>query len=338
MKFSKFIQAVDTHTMGEATRITVAGLPFARGDSVMAQKKYYQEHCDWIRKVQVLEPRGHSDMFGAFLVKPNHPDADFGIIFTDSGGYLNMCGHGTIGVSTVLVEMGYVKKKEPVVELMLEVPAGIVKSRVNVVDGKVKSVVFTNVPAFVYQENCVINLPEVGTVRFDIVFGGSFFALVRASELNTTIDPDNLAWQVPVGMKMLEIINDKFIIKHPILPISTVDLVEIYDATESPGADGRNVVIFGKGNVDRSPCGTGTCAKMALLHKHGELPINKDFVYESILKTKFTGRLIGTTKVGPFDAVIPQITGSAYITGFNTMLIDEDDPLRHGFLLGLMDA
>ena len=334
MKFSKYIQAIDTHTVGEATRITVAGLPFAKGNSVMEQKQWYHDKCDWIRKVQVLEPRGHADMFGAFLVKPNHPDADFGMIFTDSGGYLNMCGHGTIGVSTMLVEMGYVKKQEPYTDLVLEAPAGIIKSRVKVENDRVVSVSFKNVPAFVFKENCEIDLPGVGKVKFDISFGGSFFAIVHASQLKTTLKPESLAYLVPTCMKMMEIINKEIKVKHPELPITTVDLVEVYDKPDSKDADAKNIVIFGEGNVDRSPCGTGTSAKMALLHKQGKLELNKDFVYESVLNTKFTGRLLEKTKVGEFDAVVPQITGSAYITGFNTFVIDENDPLKGGFLLG----
>lgn len=333
MRFSNVIQTIDTHTVGEATRITVAGLPFLKGDSVMEQKQDMLSNHDWLRKVQIMEPRGHADMFGCLLVKPNHPEADFGMIFTDSGGYLNMCGHGTIGVSTMLVEMGYVKKESPVTRINLEAPAGLIRVQVNIKNDRVDSVTFTNVPAFVYKENCEIDLPGVGRVKFDISFGGSFFAIVHASELKFELKKENICKMVPVAMKMMEIINDEIEVKHPLLPINTVDLIEIYDKPDSPEANAKNVVIFGEGNVDRSPCGTGTSAKLALMHKRGLIGLNEPFIYESILNTRFKGVILEETTVGDFKAVIPQITGSAYITGINQFIIDENDPLKDGFLL-----
>jgi proline racemase len=334
MRFSKFIECIDTHTVGEATRITIAGLPFLKGNTVMEQKQDMAANHDWLRKIQIFEPRGHIDMFGALLVKPNHPEADFGVIFTDSGGYLNMCGHGTIGLSTTLVETGYVKMVEPYTTLNLEAPAGLIRVKVKVTAGRVESVTFTNVPAFVYKKDCEINLPGVGKVKFDISFGGSFFAIVHASQLKFELKAKNLGKMVPAALQMRDIINKEIKVKHPTLPINEVDLVEIYDKPDSKDADAKNVVIFGDGNVDRSPCGTGTSAKLALLHSEGKIGLNKPFVYESILNTKFTGQIIEETTVGEFKAVVPQITGSAYITGFNKFVIDENDPLKAGFLLG----
>lgn len=333
MKLCKFIDTIDTHTVGEATRIAIAGLPFFKGNSVMEQKQDIAEHHDWIRKIQIEEPRGHADMFGAFLVPPNHPEADFGMVFTDSGGYLNMCGHGTIGVSTALVECGYVKVTEPVTEINLEAPAGLIKVKVLVKDGKAESVSFTNVPAFLYKQDCTVDLPGVGKVTFDIAFGGSFFVIIKASELKTELKRENIPALVPVAMKLRDLVNQQFEIKHPTLPIHEVDLVEIYGPADSPDATLKNVVIFGHGNVDRSPCGTGTCAKLATLYAKGEIGIGEKFVYESILNTKFTGVILEETTVGPFKAVVPQITGSAWITGFNKLVIDETDPLKEGFLL-----
>jgi proline racemase len=333
MKFSRVIECIDAHTVGEATRITVAGAPFFKGSTVMEQKQDMAANHDWLRKVLIFEPRGHLDMFGAILVKPNHPEADFGVIFTDSGGYLNMCGHGSIGVSTALVETGYIKMKEPYTTLNLEAPAGLIRVKVKVSSCQVESVTLTNVPAFVYKKGCEINLPGAGKVKFDISFGGSFFAIVHASELKLEIRPQNLGKLVPLALHMREIINREIKVQHPLLPINKVDLVEIYDKPESKGANAKNVVIFGNGNVDRSPCGTGTSAKLALLHSEGKIGLNEPFVYESILNTKFTGLITEETKVGEFKAVVPQITGSAYITGFNKFVIDEHDPLKDGFLL-----
>jgi proline racemase len=334
MRFGKYMDAIDTHTMGEPTRIIIAGLPPLKGASVMEKKQKMEASYDWMRQAQIFEPRGHMDMFGAFLVEPVHPEADFGVIFTDSGGYLNMCGHGTIGVSTMLVEMGYVPKVEPYTTLTLEAPAGLIRVKVAVAQDRVESVTFTNVPAFVYKRDCMVTLPEIGPVTFDIAFGGSFFALVHAAQLKQQIRQENLSVMVPLALRLRDIINNTIPVQHPTLPITTVDLVEVYDAPTLPNAHTRNVVIFGDGNVDRSPCGTGTCAKLALLHAEGKIGCHKPFVHESILGTTFTGEIVEETMVKDIKAIIPQITGSAYITGFNQLIIDDRDPYKHGFLLG----
>jgi len=333
MHLGKFMQAIDTHTMGEPTRIIVAGLPSLKGASVMEKKQDLENRYDWIRQVQILEPRGHADMFGAFLVEASHPEADFGVIFSDSGGYLNMCGHGIIGVSTMLVEMGYVPKVEPHTMLTLEAPAGNIKIKVAVAQDRVKSVTLTNVPAFVYKRDCTVNLPGVGDVTFDIAFGGSFFALVDAAQLKQQVCRENLPALVPMALKFRDIINNTIPVQHPLLPINSVDLVEIYEGPAAPGANPRNVVIFGQGNVDRSPCGTGTCAKLALMYERGEIGLNQPYVYESIVGTTFTGEILGETTVKDTKAVIPQITGSAFITGLNQILIDDQDPFKYGFKL-----
>ncbi|MCL2520204.1 MAG: proline racemase family protein [Spirochaetaceae bacterium] len=333
MNIGKWLQTIDTHTMGEPTRIVVAGLPPLRGATVMEKKKDLEANYDWIRQVQIFEPRGHKDMFGAFLVEPTQPEADFGVIFSDSGGYLNMCGHGTIGVATMLVEMGYVPKVEPYTNLTLETPAGLVKVKVTVENKRVKSVTFTNVPSFIYKQNCTVNLPGVGDVTFDISFGGSFFAIIHAEQLKQKLHRENLPALVPLALKLRDIINQTIPMKHPTLPITTVDLVEIYDTSANPSANAQNVVVFGDGNVDRSPCGTGTCAKLALLYAEGKIGFNQPFVYESILGTTFTGEILGETLVKDTKAIIPQITGSAYITSINQLVIDENDPFKHGFQL-----
>jgi len=299
----------------------------------MEKKQDMEARHDWIRQVQIFEPRGHRDMFGAFLVEPSHPDADFGVIFSDSGGYLNMCGHGTIGLSTMLLELGYVPKVEPETILTLEAPAGLVKVKVAVQQGRVQSVSFTNVPSFVYKQNCTADLPGVGTVTFDISFGGSFFAIIHAGQLKHAIRKENLPALIPLALQLRDIINKTIPVKHPTLPITTVDLVEIYDEPVNPKANAQNVVIFGDGNVDRSPCGTGTCAKLALLHAEGKFGLNKPFIYESVLGTLFTGEILGETMVKDTKAIIPQITGSAYITGISQLVIDDNDPFKYGFQL-----
>ncbi len=334
MKFSRSIHAVDSHTMGEPTRVVVGGVPQIPGKTMPEKKKYLEDHLDYLRTAIMLEPRGHNDMFGSIVTTACNPEADFGIIFMDGGGYLNMCGHGSIGAATIAVETGIVPMKEPVTEVNMEAPAGLIRAKVEVKNEKVQSVSIVNVPAFLYKADQQIDLPGYGKITFDISFGGSFFAIVPAKQLNIKLLPENADKLKVLGIQIRDIINKEIKIQHPVLEhIKTVDLVEFFDETDNPKANLRNVVVFGQGQVDRSPCGTGTSAKLATLHAKGKLKQGEKFVYESIASTLFTGEIVGTTKVGDYDAVIPQITGSAYITGFCQYVIDEDDPVKHGFRL-----
>ena len=334
MKFSRYIHAIDSHTMGEPTRVVVGGVPNIPGKTLPEKKAYLEENMDYLRRAIMHEPRGHNDMFGSILVQPVSDEADIGIIFMDGGGYLNMCGHGTIGASTIAIESGMVPKVEPYTELTLEAPAGLIRVKAAIENGRVKEVSFRNVPAFLYKEDVKINVPEIGEITLDIAFGGSFFAIVDAKQLGIKITPENATKLKDIGLKIRDIVNKEIKVQHPTLDhIKTVDLVEIYDEPTNPEATLKNVVVFGEGQVDRSPCGTGTSAKMATLFAKGKLKEGELFVYESIIGTMFKGKVVGTTKVGDFDAVIPEITGSAYITGFNTFVIDEDDPMKYGFCL-----
>ena len=330
----KSLHAIDSHTMGEPNRTIVDGLPPIPGKTMVEKKAYLEKNLDYIRTAIMHEPRGHNDMFGSIITTPTVPEADLGIIFMDGGGYLNMCGHGTIGAATIAVETGMVEVTEPITEIVLEAPAGLVKAKVKVEDGKAKEVSIINVPSFLYKKDVQVELPDVGKVTFDISFGGSFFAIVKDSELKVSIEPANTNIIIERAMKLRDIINKEIKIEHPIKKhIKTVDLIEIYGEPKSEDADYQNVVVFGSGQADRSPCGTGTSAKIATLYARGELGINEPFIYESIIGTKFKGRVLEETKVGEFDAIIPEITGSAYITGFNKLVIDDEDPVKYGFLL-----
>ena len=334
MKFIKSIHAVDSHTAGEATRVVVGGVPKIPGKSMPEKKQWLEDNLDYLRTAIMLEPRGHKDMFGSILTQPTVDEADYGIIFMDGGGYLNMCGHGTIGAMTVAVETGMVPVTEPVTKVEQEAPAGLSHGQVFVEDGKAKKVSFTNVPAFLYKKDQEVELPGYGKIRFDISFGGSFFAIVKAEQVGLEIVPENAAKLQDLGIQLRDIINKEIPVQHPELPhIHSVDLVEWWSKTETKGATLKNCVVFGQGQVDRSPCGTGTSAKMATLFAKGELKMGEKFFYESILGTIFEGEIVGKAKVGEYDAVIPQITGSAYITGFNHFVIDETDPVKYGFIL-----
>jgi len=321
--------------MGEPTRIIVGGVPNIPGKTIADKKKYLEMNMDDIRKGIMFEPRGHNDMFGSILTAAVSEEADLGIIFMDGGGYLNMCGHGTIGAVTVALETGMVEMKEPFTEVVLEAPAGIIRATAHVINKRVKEVSFKNVPSFHYKKDVEIEVPELGKkVKLDISFGGSFFAIVSAKELGMNVTVENVQQLTEVALSIREIINRTIEIKHPTLAhIKTVDLVEIYDEPTNPSANYKNVVIFGQGQVDRSPCGTGTSAKLATLFSKGQINVDEKFVYESILGTLFTGKVVKTTKIGEFDAIIPEIAGSAYITGFNNFVFDEEDPVKYGFVL-----
>ena len=327
-------RVVDSHTMGEPTRVIYDGFPEFQGSTMMERKEYLETHFDHYRRALMLEPRGHRDMFGALLTEPVSPEADLGVIFMDSGGYLNMCGHGSIGSATVAVETGMVEVTEPCTKVVLEAPVGLIRARVKVERGRAVEVSILNVPSFLYRENLELELGEYGTVPFDIAFGGSFFALVDSQKVSLALRQENLEQLTDFGMRLREKINRTVPIRHPYLNITTVDLVEIYGPADNPAADRKNVVIFGDAQADRSPCGTGTSAKLATLYAKGELAPGEEFVYESITGSLFRGMITAEIDVAGRQAVIPRITGSAYITGYNEWVLDDRDPLRDGFLLG----
>ncbi len=335
MKFSRYIMAVDSHTMGEPTRIIVGGLPSIPGHTMAEKKAYLETNLDHLRTAIMLEPRGHLNMFGSVLTQAVEENSSFGIIFMDGGGYLNMCGHGSIGAITVAIQTGIVEPVEPETVVFFDSPAGTIEARAVVENKIVKSVTITNVPSFLYKRDLKIEVPELGEITFDIAFGGSFFAIMPAAQIGLNVETKNVNKLIDAGMKIRKAVNEQVKVQHPELDhINTVDLVEFYQQPKDEGEDYKNVVIFGEGQADRSPCGTGTSAKMATLYARGQLALNTEFIYASIVDTRFIGKLLREAgKVGEFNAVVPEITGSAHITSFNQFVIDDRDPLRHGFIL-----
>ncbi len=330
-KYKNSFRTIESHTMGEPTRIILEGFPDMMGSSMMEKKKFLGEHYDHYRKSLMLEPRGHRDMFGALITAPVHEEADLGVIFMDSGGYLNMCGHGSIGTATVAVETGMVAVTEPYTSVVLDAPSGIIRTRVKVENGKAVEVSFLNVPSFLYKQDLQITIDGYGDISYDIAFGGSFFVLVDAEELNIRLTMDHIEELTLLGMTMIRKINEEVCISHPFLDIHTVDLCEFYGKPEHKSAHKRNVVIFGGSQADRSPCGTGTSAKLAALYARGKIGLKEPFIYESITGSLFRGMVMQEMEIGGQKAIIPQITGSAYITGFNNWVLDEADPLVYGF-------
>ncbi len=334
MKTQKTLFAVESHTMGEPLRCIVGGFPNIKGKTMMEKKEYFRDRFDYLRKALMLEPRGHKDMFGSVITAPTMPEADYGVIFMHGHGYHNMCGHGTIATSTIAIETGMVEVIEPETIIHQEAPAGLVTIRAKVKDGRADQISFENVPAFLYKRDVIVNVPNYGEIKLDVAFGGSFFAIVNHEQIGVDICPENSSKLVDIGMAIIEAANQQIKVVHPELPdINTIDLCEIYGPAKSEGADMQNITIF-DGQIDRSPCGTGTCAKIATLHAKGQLGIGEDFAYESVINTKFIGRVLRETKVGDYPAIVPEITGSAYITGYSQFMIDQEDPVKYGFSLG----
>lgn len=334
MKIARVFSAIDTHTGGEPTRTIIGGLPYIPGKTVVEKMTYLKENMDWVRTALMFEPRGHSVMSGVILTEPTHPDADIGVIFIETGGYLPMCGHDTIGVSTALVETGMVDVKEPVTHITLDTPAGLTRVTVNVEDGVAKSVTFRNIPSFVFSEDVEVDLPKFGKTRMDVSYGGNVYAILPADSVGIVISPENASEIIDKGRIIRDAVNAQVPIQHPEREfINSCTHVEFFSDPTSSEAHVKNAVFFADSGIDRSPCGTGTSAKVATLYAKGQLKLKQAFVHESIIGSIFSARVVEETKVGPYSAVIPEVTGSAHITGIGQYFIDPDDPHRNGFLL-----
>lgn len=334
-KFIRMITTFDTHTGGEPTRIVVNGLPPILGETMAAKKKYMREHLDHFRTLLMGEPRGHRDMFGAILLPSPTNQSQYGILFMDGGGYLDMCGHGIIGITTALIEMGMILPVEPETLITFDTPAGLIEARALVKDYEVVEVCVANVPSFVYAKDVEIVLPQRGKITLDVSFGGNFFAMVKAQDLGLSLHSDNLQKLLQLGIQVKDAVNEKLTVQHPTQKhINTVGLTEIYERPNPSLPFSKSVVIFGQGQLDRCPCGTGISATMATLHERGELPLGIEFINESLIGSQFRGKLLREVKVGSFTAVEPVLIGKAYLTGIHQFVIDPKDPLKYGFVLG----
>ena len=330
------LRTIDAHTAGEPLRLIVDGFPRVEGATMLERREWVRANCDHLRTALMLEPRGHADMYGALLTEPEHPDSDAGVLFMHNEGYSTMCGHGVIAVVTIALERGLIVPRGGDA-IVLDSPAGQIRARaVTRRDGdrtRVDRVSFVNVPSFILHAAVPVH---VGTraIRADVAFGGAFYAIVDAESAGLAVRPAHLGELRRVGMAIKHAVEAAVHVVHPDVP----ELRGIYGTifTGPPSSDDahlRNVTIFADAEVDRSPCGTGTCAVMAVLAAMGLLGADQTFVHESIIGTRFRGRLAGETTVGDHPAILPEIEGEAYITGENVFLIDDADPLRHGFRL-----
>jgi proline racemase len=326
----RYLAAVDSHTEGMPTRVVTGGVEALPGDTMLERKLHFEAQRDDLRLLLMREPRGHAAMSGAILQPPTRPDADWGVLFIEVSGCLPMCGHGTIGVATVLVETGMVAVREPETIVALDTPAGLVEARVAVADGHAQAVTIRNVAAFLHARDQVAEVEGLGAVRYDMAFGGNFYALVEAASVGLEVEPTQAPALIDAGERI------RAAIPAPVHPVDERIAGCRHVVFHAPGRDGahaRNATAIHPGWLDRSPCGTGTCARMAALHARGELALGEEFVNESVIGTRFVGRLIDETEVGGVPAVVPEVTGRAWITAMGQYLLDERDPFPAGFAL-----
>jgi len=329
----KVITTIDAHAAGEPLRVITGGLEEIPRDTILEKRRYARENLDYLRTGLMWEPRGHADMYGAIITKPVTPDGDLGVLFLHNEGFSTMCGHGVIALAKVVLDTGIIVKEGDHPVLKLDNPAGRVTATAHRENGEVKSVSFVNVPSFVYKHNQIVDVPEIGPVRYDVAFGGAFYAFCSAEELNLGLESKNYYQLIDVGMRIKYAVMESLEIKHPF----EEDLGFLYGTIfVGPPVDSshhsRNVCIFADGEVDRSPTGTGVSARAAILHSLGKLAPGEPITIESILGTCFTVRIVDTTQCGPYPAVVPEVTGSAHIVGQNQFYFDPTDPLRDGFI------
>ncbi|GAA4662665.1 proline racemase family protein [Arthrobacter cryoconiti] len=333
MRSKRVFHSVESHTEGMPTRVIVGGVGTIPGATMAERRQWFMENSDDVRTLLMCEPRGHASMSGAILQPPTRADADYGVLFIEVSGLLPMCGHGTIGVATVLVETGMVDVVEPVTTIRLDTPAGLVVAEVAVEGGSAKSVTITNVPSFVLALDQSVQVEAFGEVHYDMAFGGNFYAIVDLDELGLPFSRVAKDQLLDAGLKIMDAINTQNMPIHP----ERADITGCHHvylaAPGSTAQHSRHAMAIYPGWFDRSPCGTGTSARMAQLHARGALALNTDFVNESFIGTAFVGQLVAETTVAGLPAVIPTITGRAWITGTAQYHLDPEDPFQAGFLL-----
>ncbi len=331
------ITTIDAHAAGEPLRIITGGLPALQGDTILERRRYMQEHLDHIRRALMWEPRGHRDMYGCVLTEPVSPTADLGVLFIHNEGYSTMCGHGMIALVTTLLETGALPAKGQQTPVTLDTPAGLVRATAHLDErGHVERVSFLNVPSFVYARDVELDVPAWGRVSVDIAFGGAFYAFLPAERVGLRVEPQQREQLAAAGEAIKQAVNAKIAIEHPI----EKDLGFLYGTIltgppEEATHHSRNVCIFADAEVDRSPTGTGVSARLALHYAKGEITDGQSIVIESILgaRSAFSGRVLSQTRVGPYAAIVPEVSGSAFITGRHEFILDPGDELGRGFIM-----
>lgn len=329
------ITTIDAHAAGEPLRIVTGGLPLLPGDTILEKRRYLQQHLDSMRRALMWEPRGHRDMYGAIVTPNVTPEADLGVLFMHNEGYSTMCGHGVIALVTTLLETGALPAKGKHTPVNLDTPAGLVRATAHLDDGgHVEYVSFLNVPSFLYARDIELDIAVYGRLTVDIAFGGAFYAVLAADQVGLRVVPDQARQLAAAGDAITRAVNVTLPVKHPL----DNDLSFLYgtiftDKPEDPAHHSRNVCVFASAQVDRSPTGTGVSARLAIHAARGEVADNHQVIIESIIGTAstFSGRVVGHTQVGPFQAVVPEVGGQAFITGRHEFIIDPGDELGRGF-------
>ena len=328
------VVTIDAHTEGEPLRVIVSGFPQPKGTSVLERRRFVRDNHDRLRTALMWEPRGHADMYGCLPMPPVSSGSDFSVLFLHNEGYSTMCGHGILGVAKVAIETGMVPKVEPTTTLRIDTPAGTVTAHAQVDQGSVGSVWFDNVPSFVVDLDQSVFVEDVGEVRYDLAFGGAYYAYVDAEDLGLALRPENVAELIRAGMAIKRAVAGSREIVHPVEP----DLGFLYGTIfvgppVAEGAHSRNVCIFAEGEVDRSPTGTGVSGRLAIHHARKQLGVGDTAVIESIIGSSFKATVVSETEFHGYPAVIPRVEGGVFITGRHEFLIAPDDPLRNGFMI-----
>ena len=328
------ITTIDAHTGGEPFRVIISGFPALEGETILERRRFAKENFDNLRKALMFEPRGHADMYGCILTPPVSEEADIGVLFTHNEGYSTMCGHGIIGLTKVLLDAEFFPKTSPETILKIDTPAGLVTAHARIENNSVKSVYFHNVPSFVVALDEIVEVRGLGKVRYDLAFGGAFYAYVQAKDVGLTCLPKDFRGLIEKGMQIKRAVMNSREIPHPF----EKDLSFLYgtifmDEPEDSTNHSRNVCIFADGEVDRSPTGTGVSARLAIHYAREEIKIGEPIIIESIVGSCFTGRVHSETTFGGCPAIIPEVEGTAFITGRNEFLIDPNEEFPEGFIL-----
>lgn len=334
MRITRSINTVEVHTGGEPFRIVTCGLPRLPGKTIIERRAWLRDHADDIRQALMFEPRGHADMYGGYLTEPVSPTADFGIIFLHNEGYSDHCGHGTIALATAAVELGWVERTSPRTRVGIDAPCGFIEAFVEWDGQHAGSVRFINVPSFIYRRDVTVQTPSYGPVTGDIAYGGAFYFYTSGAPHGLPIRESAVEALKTFGAEVKRAANAAFPVVHPEIPeINHIYGTIIDGEPRLPGSTQANCCIFADREVDRSPTGSGTSGRIAQLYLRGQIDRDQVLVNESVIGSVFSARVIEETRVGEFQAVIPEVSGTAYICGFCNWIIDERDPQRHGFLV-----
>ncbi|WP_155591175.1 proline racemase family protein [Lysinibacillus cavernae] len=331
MNFKKMFTTIDLHVSGEPLRVITGGLPEIKGKTQLERRAYCMEHLDHVREVLMYEPRGHYDMYGCIITPPATPGADLGVLFMHNEGWSTMCGHGVIAVVTMAIETGLIEVNEENQKLIIDCPCGPVTAYAKCNGLEVESVSFENVPSFVYRKDFPIEMDDY-EFNVDISYGGAFYAVVDSHHFGLNVNSKDLHDLQEIGDKIKHYIESKIDVRHPTEDISGIYGTIFSDQPNDSRADLRNVTVFANKQVDRSPCGSGTAARVATLYSRGKLKQGEKFIHESITNGHFVGEVLSFTTVGEYESIIPKVTGNAFITGFHQFVVDPRDSLANGFL------